>query len=82
MRSIADEEQEHYDNMPENLQYSERAEEFENNASVLSDAADTLESFRDELESIILPDLDDREDIELPDPDDLDSAVENIDEVS
>ncbi|MBQ0050222.1 MAG: hypothetical protein KBT12_08345 [Bacteroidales bacterium] len=60
--------------MPENLQYSERAEEFEQNA-------DTLEEFRDALEGIILPDISDLDDIELPDPDDLDSAIENIDQI-
>ena len=79
VRCIADEEQEHYDNMPENLQYSERADAFQENADNLSDAADTLESMVEELAAITIPDG--FPEIEMPDPDDLDEVEQTLDDI-
>lgn len=49
----ADEEREKYDNMPENLQDSEKAEIFEQNADALEEIADDLDDIYDRLLEII-----------------------------
>lgn len=65
---MADEEQEKYDNLPENLQWSSRADEYQDNVSALQDAQYALESAA-ECESI--------EDAE----DDINEAISKIEEL-
>lgn len=48
---MAEEEQEKYDNMPENMQDSERAEAFQGAVNNLQEAADSLQSWIDEVRS-------------------------------
>lgn len=49
LREIGDAEQEKFDNLPENLQSSDKGEQFETNASTISDCCDSIE---DELSNI------------------------------
>ena len=44
VETMADEEQAKYDNLPENLQWSSRADEYQDNVSELQDAQYALES--------------------------------------
>lgn len=50
VEEVRDEEQDKFDNMPENLQYSYRGEAFENAADALNDAAEALENARERIE--------------------------------
>ncbi len=49
VEEVRDEEQDKFDNMPENLQYSYRGEGFENAADALNDAAEALENARERI---------------------------------
>ncbi len=51
--SLAEEEQEYYDNMPENLQQGDKGQNAESAASDLSAAADAIESALDSLEEAL-----------------------------
>lgn len=50
---IADEEQDKADNMPENMQMSDRHDEFEEIASMLTDASDSLEDVIGQIQEAI-----------------------------
>ena len=50
---IADEEQDKADNMPENMQMSDRHDDFEEIASMLTDASDSLEDVIDQIQEAI-----------------------------
>ena len=50
VESIRDEEQDCIDNMPENLEYSERYEKMENAVDKLDDAMSSIEEAKDALE--------------------------------
>lgn len=53
LESILDEEQEYYDNIPENLQTSQRAEDSEDAISNLEDAISNLEEAIGNLEEVV-----------------------------
>mgnify|MGYP003294209813 CR=1 FL=1 len=51
LEEVRDEEQEAFDNMPEDLQYSERGEAIENALSELEDALYSMEEMLEHIES-------------------------------
>lgn len=53
VREMADEEQEKADNMPENLQESERHEAYENAVYLLNDLADNIENATSDVEELL-----------------------------
>lgn len=53
LESILDEEQDYYDNIPENLQSSQRAEDSEDAISNLEDAISNLEEAIGNLEEVV-----------------------------
>lgn len=53
LQTLQEEEQEYFDNMPENLQYSERGEKAELDADDLQNIIDELDSQLDEIENIL-----------------------------
>lgn len=53
IESVRDEEQETFDNMPENLQMSERAMTSENAIEALEEALDSLDNVLDRLEEVL-----------------------------
>ena len=50
LSSVLFDEEEALENLPENLQYSERGEQMQNNVDTLSDFVDVLQNMIDELE--------------------------------
>lgn len=53
LQDVADDEQEAFDNMPENLQCSERCEQMEQNASDLYDVVDDFDRVIEAIEDIL-----------------------------
>ena len=52
IEELQEEEQEKFDNMPENLQYSEKGEALEYSAETLQDLVDSLENVIDEVDEL------------------------------
>lgn len=52
LETLRDEEQEYFDNIPENLQSSERYDRAETSASALNDAYDTLSDLIDNIDTV------------------------------
>lgn len=53
LQELQEEEQDYFDNMPENLQYSERGEKSEQAADDLQNIIDEIQSQLEELETVI-----------------------------
>lgn len=53
LQELQEEEQDYFDNMPENLQYSERGEKAEQTADDLQNIIDEIQSQLEELETVI-----------------------------
>jgi uncharacterized FlaG/YvyC family protein len=53
LQELQEEEQDYFDNMPENLQYSERGEKAEQAADDLQNIIDEIQSQLEELETVI-----------------------------
>lgn len=53
LESIASEEQDAYDNLPEGIQCSERGNDMEDNISTIEDAASDLEDLIEQLQDVI-----------------------------
>jgi len=53
LQTLQEEEEQYFDNMPENLQYSERGEKAEQDAYELQNIIDEIQSQLEELETVI-----------------------------